>query len=90
MTSHASDPLPAAVGLAVLEVLARDQLADRAARMGQHLKDGLDQLQQRYEVIGDVRGRGLLWGVEIVKDRESRVPDYEVGAAITQRCWVSI
>ncbi len=86
VTSHASDPLPAAVGLAVLEVLARDQLADRAARMGQRLKDGLDQLQHRYEVIGDVRGRGLLWGVEIVKDRESREPDHEVGAAITRRC----
>ncbi len=59
VTSHESDPLPAAVGLAVLEVLAREQLAARAARLGQHLKDGLDELRQRYEVIGDVRGRGL-------------------------------
>jgi 2,2-dialkylglycine decarboxylase (pyruvate) len=86
VTSHESDPLPAAVGLAVLEVLARDQLDERAGRMGQHLKNGLDQLQQRYEVVGDVRGRGLLWGVEIVKDRESREPDHELGAAITRRC----
>ncbi len=86
VTSHQSDPLPAAVGLAVLKVLAREQLATRAARLGQHLKSGLDQLQQRHEAIGDVRGRGLLWGVEIVKDRESREPDHEVGAAITRRC----
>lgn len=86
LTSHVSDPLPAAVGLAVLEVLVRDQLAERAARMGDYLKSGLDQLHERYEVVGDIRGRGLLWGVEIVKDRQTRQPDHDLGAAITGRC----
>ena len=86
LTSHVSDPLPAAVGLAVLEVVAREQLAERAAEMGRHLKSGLDELMQRHEVIGDVRGRGLLWGVEIVKDRQTREPDHDLGAAITRRC----
>ena len=86
LTSHVSDPLPAAVGLAVLEVVAREQLAERAVEMGQHLKYGLDELKQRYEVVGDIRGRGLLWGVEIVKDRETRDADHDLGAAITRRC----
>jgi len=86
LTSHVSDPLPAAVGLAVLEVVAREQLAERAVEMGQHLKYGLDELKQRYQVVGDIRGRGLLWGVEIVKDRETRDADHDLGAAITRRC----
>ena len=86
LTSHVSDPLPAAVGLAVLEVVAQQRLAERAVEMGTHLRAGLDELMQRHEVIGDVRGRGLLWGVEIVKDRLTREPDHGLGAMITHRC----
>ncbi|MFQ5783433.1 MAG: aspartate aminotransferase family protein [Alphaproteobacteria bacterium] len=85
LTSHVSDPLPAAVGLAVLEVLARDKLAERAARLGERLAAGLDDIKQRYEVIGDVRGRGLMWGVELVSDRKTREPDAALGARITRR-----
>jgi 2,2-dialkylglycine decarboxylase (pyruvate) len=86
VTSHVSDPLPAAVGLAVLEVLRRERLAEHALELGERLEAGLRDLQQRYEVIGDVRGRGLLWGVELVTDRQSRRPNHEVGARITGRC----
>ncbi len=85
LTSHVSDPLPAAVGLAVLEVLARDRLAERAARLGRRLEAGLRDLMQRYEIIGDVRGRGLMWGVEIVGDRNTRAADAGLGARIVQR-----
>ncbi|HVD87420.1 MAG TPA: aspartate aminotransferase family protein [Jatrophihabitantaceae bacterium] len=86
-TTHVSDPLPAAVGLAVIEVLARERLADRALQAGQRLRSGLLELQQRHECIGDVRGRGLLLGVEIVADRVSRKPAPETGAAISRRCF---
>jgi 2,2-dialkylglycine decarboxylase (pyruvate) len=86
VTSHVSDPLPAAVGLAVLEVLRRERLAERALELGARLGGGLRELHQRYEVIGDVRGRGLLWGVELVTDRHSRRPHPELGARITRRC----
>ena len=82
-----SDPLPAAVGLAVLDVLARDRLADRALAAGERLRRGLLELQQRHECIGDVRGRGLLLGVEIVADRTSRKPAPETGSAISRRCF---
>ena len=85
-TTHVSDPLPAAVGLKVLEIVERDHLADRAKVAGQRLGDGLRALQQRYECIGDVRGRGLLLGMEIVKDRHSRAPDNEFGYRITREC----
>jgi 2,2-dialkylglycine decarboxylase (pyruvate) len=86
-TTHVSDPLPAAVGLRVLEVVARERLADRAVTAGAKLRAGLEQLQQRYECIGDVRGRGLLLGVEIVADRASKKPAPQLGAAISRRCF---
>lgn len=85
-TSHVSDPLPAEVGLAVLRVLMTENLAQRAQEMGDYLKAGLLKLQERYEAIGDVRGKGLLLGVELVKDRDSRLPHPELGAAVTRRC----
>lgn len=82
LTTHVSDPLPAAVGLAVLDVVARDGLIARATEAGARLRDGLRALQQRYGCIGDVRGRGLLLGIEIVTDRGSRQPDLAMGDRI--------
>lgn len=86
VTSHVSDPLPAEVALAVLDVLEEEGLARRAAEMGRRLREGLQTLKARHEVIGDVRGHGLLQGVELVKDRETREPDAERGRAITDAC----
>jgi 2,2-dialkylglycine decarboxylase (pyruvate) len=85
-TSHLSDPMPAQVGLAVLRILRSERLAERARTMGAYFMDGLRALQQRYECIGDIRGRGLLIGLEIVKDRESRTPDRPLAARVQQRC----
>ena len=86
-TSHVSDPLPANVGIAVLETIAREDLISRAGEMGAYLTKALLDLQQRHEVIGDVRGQGLLIGVELVKDRQSREPHHALGALTTQRCF---
>ncbi|MPY75154.1 MAG: aminotransferase class III-fold pyridoxal phosphate-dependent enzyme [Alphaproteobacteria bacterium] len=86
-TSHVSDPLPAAVGLAVLETIEREDLIPRAVEMGAYLRTGLETLQQRYEAIGDVRGEGLLLGVELVQDRETRTPHHALGAVTTARCF---
>jgi 2,2-dialkylglycine decarboxylase (pyruvate) len=85
-TSHVSDPLPARVGLAVLDVIEEEELMARAIEMGERLAAGLRHLQERHEIIGDVRGLGLLWGVELVMDRERREPDAVIGRAITERC----
>lgn len=63
-TTHVNDPLPAAVGLKVLEIVRRDALADRAATLGRRLDAGLRGLAQRYQCVADVRGRGLLRGLE--------------------------
>ena len=85
-TTHVSDPLPAAVGLKVLEIIVRDQLTQRAAELGEHLADGLREMQARHECVGDVRGRGLLRGMEIVQDRDSKNPAPDLGSRITSRC----
>ncbi len=85
-TTHVSDPLPAAVGLKVLDIVARDGLVARAEEAGARLAARLRDLQQRFACIGDVRGRGLLQGVEIVADRATKVPAPELGDAITRRC----
>jgi 2,2-dialkylglycine decarboxylase (pyruvate) len=86
-TTHVSDPLPAAVGLKVIEIVVRDRLAARAVEAGARLSAGLRELQTRFECIGDVRGRGLLLGMEIVADRESKAAAPELGGAITDRCF---
>jgi 2,2-dialkylglycine decarboxylase (pyruvate) len=85
-TTHVSDPLPAAVGLKVLEVVIRDKLADRARLAGQRLEKGLRSLQREFDCIGDVRGRGLLLGIEIVKNQAGKEAAPDLGAAITREC----
>ncbi len=85
-TSHVSDPLPANVGLAVLETIVGERLLERSTEMGAYLAAQLRDLQGRHEEIGDVRGMGLLRGIELVKDRETREPYHELGALTTKRC----
>jgi 2,2-dialkylglycine decarboxylase (pyruvate) len=80
-TTHVNDPLPAAVGNTVLDVLVRDRLDLRARELGERLRGGLDKLAGEHAVIGDVRGRGLLVGLELVADDAD-----ERGAAVTRRC----
>jgi 2,2-dialkylglycine decarboxylase (pyruvate) len=86
VTSHVSDPLPAAAGLAVLEVIEEERLVERARERGEYLLGRLRELQAAHEQIGDVRGRGLLVGLELVEDRESRRPADALGAAVTAEC----
>ena len=70
----------------MIEIILRDRLADRARVAGERLSAGFRALMQRYEAIGDVRGRGLLMGVELVKDRRSKAPEPELAGAVMSRC----
>jgi len=81
-TTHANDPLPALVGLKVLEIVERDSLAERAGALGARLASGLRGIMQRYQCVGDVRGRGLLLGVEFVSQGHQTAN--EIGEAVTQ------
>ena len=82
--TYAGNPLACAVGLAVLRVLEEEDLIARAARVGQELGWHLQELATRHPVIGDVRGKGMLWGLEFVRDRASREP-YDLDRNVAQR-----
>ncbi|MGW0910026.1 aspartate aminotransferase family protein [Streptomyces sp. NPDC002853] len=85
-TTHVADPLVAAVGNTVLDVLTRDRLDERARSLGAFLHQGLTDIASRHEVVGDIRGRGLLAGLELVVDRETKQHSNELGARVTRRC----
>jgi len=73
-STFGGNPVACAVGLAVLDVLEEEHLQENARRVGTHLKNRLQELQQRHAVIGDVRGSGLFLGVDLVLERNTREP----------------
>ena len=73
-SSYGGNPLASAAARATIETIVTDFLVDNSRVVGAHLLTGLRQLQEKYEFIGDVRGRGLMIGVELVKDRKTREP----------------
>lgn len=85
-TTHVSDPLAAAVASTVLTVVERDGLVERAARLGRHLGTRLTALRDRHDQVGDVRGRGLLQGIELVTDKVGKAPAEDLGARVTAEC----
>lgn len=85
-TSHVNDPLVAAVGCTVMDVIAKENLLAAAREKGDYLAAALKQLVEKHEVVGDARGRGLLQGIEIVKDKMSKERSEAIGDRITARC----
>ena len=73
-SSYGGNPLGATAALATIRLIQKEGLVDNAGKVGEFLMKGLKELQQKYEFIGIVRGTGLMIGVELVKDRETREP----------------
>lgn len=71
--------------IAVLEVIEREQLQEHARKVGLYFLNKLKELEKKYELIGDVRGRGLFLGVEIVRDRAKREPGIEEAKIIREK-----
>jgi 4-aminobutyrate aminotransferase-like enzyme len=86
-TTHTNDPLVAAVGNTVLDIVVRDDLATNAKARGEQLLAGLHHLQKRYSFIGDVRGCGLMAGIEIVRGSGSKEHDPELASQLSASLW---
>jgi len=89
--SHAStfggNPVSCVAASAVIEVIKEENLLDNATKQGAYIMKRLDEVLRKSEIVGDVRGKGLMIGVEIVKDKESKKPAPEKAAEIMNRSW---
>ncbi len=72
--TYGGNPVACEAGMAVLDVIDQEKLIENAARVGEYLASGLKKLQEKYELIGDVRNRGLSIGVELVLNRKTQTP----------------
>src|SRR5215472_3378944 len=68
------NPVVSAIGKAVLEVIEKENLQANSLKIGNHILAGLNKLKEKHKIIGDVRGRGLMLGIELVKDRTTKAP----------------
>lgn len=91
MTNHihfntfGGNPVNVTQGLATLEVIDEENTQQNALEVGEHLQAGLQELQQRHSLIGEIRGLGLMLGVELVRDQTSKQPaDTEVAEVLEQ------
>lgn len=85
-SSYGGNPLAATAGLAALEVILKEQLVANAKRVGAVMLKRLEAMKEKYPFVGDVRGRGLLLGIELVKDRQTKEP---LPKSLTQKLFQS-
>ncbi|MFO0995895.1 MAG: aspartate aminotransferase family protein [Alphaproteobacteria bacterium] len=85
--SHANDPLICAAGVASLNVIRDEDVPAKARKIGLQMRERLEALAQRYELIGDIRGRGQLMGIELVRDRYTKEPATTEGKAVAKHCF---
>lgn len=72
--TYGGNPLASAVGIAVLDVIEEEKLQENSLEVGTYFLKALEDLKQRYDIIGDVRGKGLMIGIEFVSDRVAKTP----------------
>ena len=85
-STYGGNPVACAAGIAVLETIRDERLVANAAARGEGLASGLARIMAEDERIGDVRGPGLMVGVELVKDRTTKEPDGDLATALVARC----
>ena len=87
LSTLSGNAIGAAAGLATIDFIEKKRLPENAARVGAHLLKLLTEMKSRYETIGDVRGKGLMIGVEFVKDRRTKEPAKMDTVKIVYRAW---
>jgi 4-aminobutyrate aminotransferase len=85
ISTFGGNPLSTAASLATLEVMEEEATPQHIAEVGDYLRAGLEKLQDKYPLIGDVRGMGLMQGVEMVKDRQTKEPAPEAVVAVFEQ-----
>lgn len=85
-TTFGGNPMACAAGLATLEVIEEEKLMIQAEEIGSYMLDRLEQLKASHPMIGDVRGKGCLLGIEFVHDRETKSPLHEASGKVYQEC----
>lgn len=85
MFTTAGDPISCAAALATIKIVEDDHLVEKAKKVGDYLFDEFTKLKDKYQCIGDVRGKGLILGIEFVKDRETKEPDPDTAAMVVYR-----
>jgi 4-aminobutyrate aminotransferase-like enzyme len=86
-SSYGGNPLASAAGLAALEIILKQDLVGNAERVGKVMLGRLEEMKEKYRCVGDVRGRGLMLGIELVRDRTTREPLAKtVTQALYQEC----
>ncbi|ELU4008326.1 aspartate aminotransferase family protein [Vibrio vulnificus] len=84
--THEKSPIGCAAALATMEAIEQDGLLDKAKADSQFMREKLLEMKAKYPVIGDVRGIGMLWGIELVTDHESKAPAYDEAEAVLYQC----
>ena len=84
--THMGDPFQCAVALANIEVIESENLLEKSVRMGTLLKKGLEEIQTRFEIVGDIRGKGLFLGLEIIDSGVSKRPDSDRTLKLVTEC----
>ncbi len=79
--------LSCVAAIATIKYIIKEDLPSRAARLGEYAMKRLKELEEKYEIVGDVRGLGLLLGVDIVKNKDTKEPDRKSALKIIWRCW---
>lgn len=85
--TYSGNPVSCRAALAVLEILYQDKLLERSKELGDILLKRFNELQAKYEIIGEVRGKGPMLAMELVKDRETREPAAAEAKKLTQMCY---
>jgi 4-aminobutyrate aminotransferase len=86
MYTVAGTPVSCTAGLATLDYIERHHLADNAREIGAHLLDGCKRLAEKHELIGEARGKGMILGVELVRNRQTKEPAATEAAKVVYRC----
>lgn len=84
--SHACDPITCAAGVASIDIIEKENLVQRAAEIDRILNERLSTMARELPLIGDIRGRGVLYGVELIQDQETLEPANEAAKAVVQAC----